>query len=163
MAINAPSRTVPSVPPGQSQPVPSLRLQDIEKEELQLGNELWYTADFFRARLFANSGHRLQNIFCQLFSNQPLCKVKEFQHDHAQSTEEVRRSTIEIQRMLSHFEKRVCAFRRELSRHDSEASGMEELGHTRQRKLERASLSHCFVALGKVKCTPKRTKSRWRI
>ena len=134
--------------------MPSLWLHDIEKEEIEFRNELKYTADFFRARLFANWGHRFQNIFRRLLSTQPLCKVKECKHDQAQSTEEVRTSTIEIERMLSDFEKRVYVFRQELSRHESEASGMEELGHTRQRKLERASLSDCFVAPGKVKCTP---------
>ena len=154
MAIKAPSRPAPSPPPRPSQPLPSLSLQEFEKEELRLRNELRYTADFFRARLFANWGHKFQKLFRQLFSNQPPCEVKEFKDDDAQSTEEVRRSTIEIRRMLSDFGKRVCAFEQELSRHQSQASGMEQMGHRRQRKFENASLSHCFVAPEKVKWAP---------
>ena len=158
MAIKAPSRPAPSPPPRPSQPLPSLSLQEFEKEELRLRNELRYTADFFRARLFANWGHKFQKLFRQLFSNQPPCEVKEFKDDDAQSTEEVRRSTIEIRRMLSDFGKRVCAFEQELSRHQSQASGMEQMGHRRQRKFENASFSHCFVAPEKVKWAPRRNE-----
>ena len=97
MAIKAPSRPAPSPLPRPSQPLPSLSLQEFEKEELRLRNELRYTADFFPARLFANWGHKFQKVFRQLFSDQPPCEVKEFnKDDDAQSTEEVRRSTIEI-------------------------------------------------------------------
>ena len=155
MAIKAPSRPAPSPPPRPSQPLPSLSLQEFEKEELRLRNELRYTADFFRAGLFANWGHKFQKLFRQLLSNQPPCEVKEFKGDDTQSTEELRRSTIQIQRMLSEFGKRVCAFQQELNRHQSQASGMEPIGHGRQRKFETASVSHCFVLPEKVKSAPR--------
>ena len=112
-------------------------------------------AGFFRARLFATWGHKFQKLFRQLFSNQPPCEVKEFKDDDAQSTEEVCRSIIEIQRMLSDFGKRVCAFEQELSRHQSQGSGLEQMEHRRQRKFGNASLSHCSVAPEKVKWAPR--------